>query len=133
MNIYTIHTNKTDPNPLENAVFIKEGFSIFAAVLQGFWSLYHKMWLCTAALIVLNISFMLLEKYAIITAGISTAMQIGVLVFVGFEANDWYRKSLETKGFKLFDIISGKDLDEAKKRFLEHNLERKTLNYLEKN
>jgi hypothetical protein len=124
MQIYTVHINKDNPEPLENAIFVKEGFSIYAAIFQGFWALYHKMWLCAAALIVVNMCFIALEKYAIISSDMSTILQLGVLVFIGFEANDWYRLSLRNRGYELFEIVSGKNLDEAQYRFFSSSFDK---------
>jgi hypothetical protein len=115
MKTYTIHLPPS--KSLENAVFVKEGFSLWAALFQGFWALYHKMWLCAAALIVANMCLFLLAEHAIITGDVLVILRLGLFVYIGFEANDWRRLSLSKNGYELVDVISGKDESEAKFRF----------------
>lgn len=117
MKTYTIYINKNNPESLEEAVFVPEGFSFWAAVFTAFWMLYHRLWLCAAALIVINICFIALENHGIISPEVSSILQLGILVYIGFEANDWHRRSLGRKGYEFSEIIAAKNLEEAKQRF----------------
>ncbi|MCE3231869.1 MAG: hypothetical protein K0R98_126 [Rickettsiaceae bacterium] len=117
MKIYTIHIDKNNPEYLERAEFIQEGFSLWAAVFLVFWAIFHRMWLCAAALIVANICFITMENSGIINHSVSLVLQLGFIAYVGFEANNWYRRSLERKGYEFYEIIAAKNIEEAKYKF----------------
>lgn len=117
MNIYTIHTKKNDKFNPENAIFIKEGFSLWAAIFQLFWAIYHGMWLCAAALFFAEMFFLILEKSAIMNELSVTVLNIGMFLLVGFCANDWRRSNLEKNGYELLDVVSAGNLNEAKQKF----------------
>jgi len=122
MKTYTVLVKKGDENNLEEATFIKEGFSLWAAVFQVLWALFHKMWLCAAALIVVAISFLIVEKCDIIKTDMLEVLRIGLFVFIGFSANDWYLKSLHKKDYIIYDIVTGNNEDEAKRRFFDRQM-----------
>lgn len=117
MKIYTVYVNKSCADYLENARFIKEGFSLWAAVFHVFWAIFNRMWLCAAALIVVNICFFVLEKYGIMSANTLAILQTAFFFILGFEANDWKRADLEKKGWQQLDIIAAKNEQEAQARF----------------
>ncbi len=119
MKIYTVHVKQGLTNPLEDAVFVKEGFSLWAAILQILWTIYNKMWICSAVLFAISILFVLLERNGIISVEVAGVLKIGVFALIGFEANNWYQKSLESRGFTLFDTVSGTDLLDAQRRFYD--------------
>jgi hypothetical protein len=117
MKIYTVYVNKSCSDYLENARFVEEGFSLWAAIFQGFWAVYNRMWLCAAALIVVNICFFALEKYVIMSPNTLSILQMAFFVLVGYEANDWKRVDLEQKGWELFEIVAAKNEIEAQAKF----------------
>lgn len=121
MKIYTVHLKKDSQTSLEDTIFVKEGFSLWGAIFQPLWALYNRMWLYALLLVLVAVFFIILQKYAIIGGATASVLKFGFLIFVGFSANDWYRKSLSKKGFVLFDIVSANSLLEAKHRFLTVN------------
>ncbi len=100
-----------------NITLKKEGFSLWAAVLQVFWALYHRMWLCSAALFFASMVFLALENNAILNESAMTVLRLGFFILVGYSANDWLRASMDKKGYEIFDVVYAKNLDEAKQRF----------------
>ena len=119
MKLYTVLVKEDSDDKLETALFIKEGFSFLAAIFQTLWALYHKMWLCAAALIVVAIGFFLMKNYGIMKTDLVQILEIALLIFIGFSANDWYSKHLQKKGYIVYDVVSGKNEDEARIRFFD--------------
>lgn len=126
MKIYTIYAKETDPNLLENAIFIKEGFSWLAAILHFFWALYHKMWWVSFILLAIGVSLTLLEINGYIALDIIQAIRFGLLLFIGSNFNDWHRYTLKKKGYIFYGVVSAKNEDEASYKFLTNMLQRNT-------
>lgn len=126
MKIYTAHLKPNDPNPLEDIILVEEGFSWFAAIFHVFWALYNKMWKVAAIVFAIEMIFVILEVQGIITTSVADAARMGFLLMVGFWFNDWYRASLEEKGYILQAIVSGKNEDEARYKVMSGMLQRST-------
>ena len=118
MNIYTVYTKPNDPNALENAIFIKEGFSWFAAILHFFWAFYHRMWLVGAVLLAIEITLTSLQLRGYVQMETIESIKIGILLLIGANFNDLYRKNLEQKGYVFQDVISGKNEEEARCKYM---------------
>lgn len=117
MKIYNVYVDPNEAEPLEGAVFVKEGFSFAAAVMSFFWALYHRMWVVGAALFVVQMVLSLVDKKQILHADAVTILTTGLMVFVGYSANDWYGRNLSGRGKILFDVVSGKNKSDAERRF----------------
>ncbi len=123
MKIYTVYVKNGRRENLESAFFVREGFSFLAGIFQTLWAVYNRMWVCAAVLLAVNIFILVLLKDEIINPEVSAVVKIGLFVFVGFSANDWYRADLSKKGFKFFEVVSGENLLDAKRRFFSSYLE----------
>jgi hypothetical protein len=123
MKIYTIHTNLSDPNPLENLVLIKEGFSWSGAFFQVFWALYNKMWLFSLILFSVSMILLVLNVKGIIGDGVSEAVKFGFFLVIGFSFNDWRRYDLENKGYIMSGVVSAKNEDEARYKIISDMLQ----------
>jgi hypothetical protein len=110
MTIYSIHG---DPSKPEEAVFVREGFSIAAFIFQPFWALINRMWVTAAALFAIGISISTL----ITQPAIQSIASLAVALVFGFAANDLRRRSLALKGRKDLGLVSGESLEEAELRF----------------
>lgn len=119
MKIYTVHVNPEEAEPLETAIFVKEGASVWAAIFQPFWSLYNKMWICAVLLLGANILLGYLDMNYFVASEVLTALNTGLIILVALSANDWYRLSLKKRGYILFDVVSGDNEAEAQQRFFD--------------
>lgn len=126
MNIYTIHIKENDPNQLENAIFIKEGFSWMGSVLHVFWTLYHKLWLVSFILFAIEAILAFLQIKGYLSEGVTEALKIGLLLLIGAHFNDLYRANLARKGYVLYGVVSGKNEDDAQYKFMSEMLQRST-------
>jgi hypothetical protein len=126
MKIYTIYAKESDSHPMENMILIKEGFSWRAAILHLFWAFYNKMWAIGGILLAVNLLFSVLEKQGYIPSGVVQSMQVGVMLFVGCNFNDWYRQYLEKQGYSFCGVVGGKDVDDASSKYMSEMLQRTT-------
>lgn len=119
MRIYTVHINPERKNPYENPVFVEESFNWAAFIFRPFWALAHKLWLAAAVLFVLMIGGEVLVAQGILPVHIYSILNLGIMLYVGFQANDWRRAKLRSQGYIVCDIVTGSDLVGAEQRFFD--------------
>jgi hypothetical protein len=117
--VYTVHINPKLPNAYENPVFVREGFNIYALIFSGFWTLYHRLWWPTFAIVVVELFFLHLFDSGTVNEIGRSVMEMGFALFVGFEANDWQRAGLARRGYVIADIVTGDSLIRAEQRFFD--------------
>jgi hypothetical protein len=119
---YTVH----EPHPFaedvdERAtrlVFVKEGFAFWAFIAPVIWLLFNRMWLV--------LLFFVLATLAVVTAatlaGGNPTMtgwaSFALNLIFGFEARNIRRRMLAAKGYDLIGVVTGRDLEDAERRFL---------------
>ena len=120
MSIYTVYINPKAPSPLETTVFIEEGVSFFAIIFHWIWMLSHKMWWQgIVTFIIMNIAVPYMTEKAYMNAETATKILGALVIWIGINANDWWRNSLSRKGFVLYDIVSAKNKEAAEQRFYD--------------
>tara|TARA_Y100000588_G_scaffold221599_1_gene235515 strand:- start:961 stop:1362 length:402 start_codon:yes stop_codon:yes gene_type:complete len=122
MRVYTVHERPywliSEADMADHPVtLVREGFSWFALGLPLIWALWHRLWLVALALVIGAVAFnmvvALLElggPYVLIVGG-------GLLLWIGFEANDFRRWLLRRNGWFDAGVVSGRDRDEAEWRY----------------
>jgi lysylphosphatidylglycerol synthetase-like protein (DUF2156 family) len=116
---YLVYTKPDSDDVAESTIFIKDGFSLWAALLGCIWLAYHRIWRVALPLFLLTVILQILTADAIIAERLAYAIELGLLLFVGFSASEWYARALEDKGYVLSDIVTGRDDTEAQQRFFE--------------
>ena len=117
MKIYNIYSEQNKKLSVESAVFIKDGFSIYAAIFQIFWFLHHKMWLHFIVFAFIMFGLSILYDGEIITQDLYLKLDFFIIVVIGCFANTWRVADLEKKKFQLHDVICEKDLDNVKMKY----------------
>ena len=122
MSVYTVHkapARAEAASAAERFVFVRDSFSWWAFLLAPLWMLRHRMWLVLAAYVVATgaIEFALLMFGASRTAIVIVGLLISLLV--GLEASTLRRLALRRRGWSNVGIISGKDLEDAERRFFD--------------
>jgi hypothetical protein len=119
--VYTIHVDRADPehvHALERMVLIPEKFNIWAFVFGPIWLLANRLWLAFFAWLV----FLALLGFAGVLFGLPAValsfIHYSVSLLLGLEANDMRRKRLERRGIVQVDVSSGRNAEEAERRFL---------------
>jgi len=119
VHIYTVHINPSLPQPYEAVEFVEEGFNWKAFIFSGFWALYNKLWWSALGIFAYN-AFMaqLLSSHTFSHTGVGI-LQLGLELFIGFQANDWRRTNLKKRGFITADVVTGDSLIRAEQRFFD--------------
>ena len=116
MRVYTVHERPIPQGVDRDVVLIKEGFCWPAFFVTVLWALYHRLWLGV---------IVYLAAAAVLGVGIQaagpdevteTAVAVGFALVVGFEANDWRRRSLARRGYRLRGVAAGQNLEAAEQR-----------------
>ncbi len=113
MKLYSVYVRKHAPNPLESALFVKQGFNFWAFLLTPVWSLYKRLWIVSAVLIA--VSVLLAHSDSIAFNLISVVFSI----WFGMEANNFLTMKLERKNYILFDVVGARDKYSAEQRFYD--------------
>jgi uncharacterized membrane protein YccC len=118
MRVYTVHVppfSGRDPDP----ILIREGFSRTAFLFGPLWSLVHRMWLVTVAMVVFLLVLGSAMDAVPLDAFVQTVVSLAVAVLIGFHGNDWRRRSLTKRGYREVGVVAAHSLDEALARYLD--------------
>ena len=101
-----------DADP-DKVAFIPEGFSWGALVFTFFWALFHRLWLVAAlvfaAFTLLNVAV----QQEMLEPVISSLLQIGVAVILGFEGRGLQVMALERSGYRRAGLIQATEPEAA--------------------
>jgi hypothetical protein len=120
MHIYTIHEHgDTPPGERDpHAVFVREGFSLFALLFSILWFMFHRMWRETVLIAVaITLIFVIAIGGDLGTIGgnaLRMVFSLGVAVF----AHDIWRAALARRGFREVGVASGSNVEEAALEYL---------------
>ncbi|MSO64674.1 MAG: DUF2628 domain-containing protein [Alphaproteobacteria bacterium] len=112
MRVYSVHQS---PDPLadEQIVLVKEGFCWPALLLPLIWPLVRGLWPVALGVVLVNVVLVVLALPELIT----TAIGIAALVLYAAEANDLRRWMLRWRGWREVGVVTGRQRDEAERRF----------------
>jgi len=119
MRLYSVHLRAHGRDPERDLVLVKEGFSWPAFVFTAFWAVATRMWLPAMVLF----TVVVLSGWAVhwfrpgetVEGLLSTAVALGI----GLVGNDVRRWWLGRQGFQEVAMVSGKNDEEAMRRFLD--------------
>ena len=89
---------------------VKEGFILWAFLLNIVWLFYKKVFKWGFLILLLMVGVFFLESSGFIYPSLAQIIQMTISVLVGFEAGDWYEKTLKKRGYKFLGHASGKDV-----------------------
>jgi uncharacterized membrane protein YgcG len=123
MRTYTVHE---PPNRAagrleraETLVFVRDGFSLIAALLTPFWLIAHRLWLPLVG----YLGLVAIIEIAASTTGagsqIAGWVTLAVHLLIGLEGDTIQRWALERRGFETVGSVSGRTADECERRFFE--------------
>lgn len=125
--IFTIYTNPSDRDEIENTEVVPEGFSWLAFIFPIIFLLYKKCWILAISWLALTTfaQYIILEvelnklPYTII---LFNAVTFLARILLGFHIYDYIRFKLERKGYILQDIIAEDNRNRALQRYFDRNL-----------
>lgn len=122
MVIFNVHEPpNVSANRLQSAeqlVFVKDGYAWLAALVPPLWLLWKRMWLEFAIYAVATGLLVWLLASAGAT-NVSNALLLIIQIVFGFEAGALYSASLERRGWRVVGTVSGRNAEDAERRFLE--------------
>jgi hypothetical protein len=120
--IYTVHEPPNAPaNRLESAeqlLFVKDGFSWPAALLPPLWLLWKRMWL-EFAIYAGGTGLMVWALTSMGATDTTSALLLIIQIVFGFEAGALYSAALERRGWRAVGTVTGRNAEDAERRFLE--------------
>ncbi|MFO1242804.1 MAG: DUF2628 domain-containing protein [Rickettsiales bacterium] len=120
--IYSVHVDPAASKPMENAVFIPEGFNFFAFLFSVFWALYHRLWIVAGVYVLLAGGATLIAKTYGMHPSSVMVIDLGVRIMFALSANDFWRGTLEKKGWITTDVIVAGSEIEATHRFYDRHV-----------
>jgi hypothetical protein len=114
--IYSVYVRKDSKNPLDTAIFIKQGFNFLAFLFTMVWAFFNRLWFTGIVLTIFTIFFELGDSIEFSTASLIMA------IWFGFEANNFKSRRLERIGYIIFDVVTGIDKLAAQTRFYDKYL-----------
>ena len=123
MQTYTVYEPRPAPEDIgERAaglVFIKEGFSILAFLAAPLWLAAYQLWVELAVYLGVTMAIGLLIALLGGPDEVRSGAAIVINLIFAFEARDIRRRALEAHGYVLKAVVSGRNLDECERRFLQ--------------
>lgn len=123
MMTYTVHEPPGAPaDRIERAealVFVRDGFSAFAAFLTPFWMLANRLWLALLGYLVAVMLLGALIGVLGVGQDIAGALMFAGHMIVGFEADAIRRWSLGRQGYSMIGSVNGRTTDDCERRFFE--------------
>jgi hypothetical protein len=119
MRIYTVHINPGKKHPYESPIFIEEAFNWAAFLFRPFWAFYHKLWIPAFVLLLLMVALEGMVGIGVLPLHIFTFINLGIMVYTGFQGNDWRREKLKRQGYIVSDIVTSDNLVGAEQRYFE--------------
>jgi hypothetical protein len=127
MKVYTVHLPDSarpgDVAGLDRAIFVRDGFHWLAAVLPLLWLLANRIWLGFLAVLAATVAIGALAATNTIGPAPVVALELCLAVFVGVCAADLKGWSLRRRGLPAVDVVSGRDAEEAERRFFDRWLD----------
>jgi hypothetical protein len=121
MSSYTVHepplrAGAAAPVP-ERYVFVRDGFSFWAFLLGPLWMLRHRIWLVLVLYAVISGVFFLVLAIAGAPGSIIGLVGFLIALLIGLEAGTLRRFTLRRRGWKNVGVVTGKDREDAERRF----------------
>jgi len=119
MRLYSVFLRDHGRANDENLLLVKEGFSWPAFVFTFVWALWSRMW--WPAIVIFSV--IVLSGWGAIQLGlgetIETVISVSLGVGLGLVGNDIRRWSLERQGYQEVALVTGKNTEDAMRRFLD--------------
>ncbi len=113
MRIYTVHERPVPLGADRDVVLVKEGLCWPAFLVAPLWALYRRLWLGFLVYVAAVAGLGVAADAVALAAPTEAALSLGFSLLVGFEANDWRRRSLARRGYRLHGVVTGRDLEAA--------------------
>ena len=115
--IYTAHVRQWSASTDREAVFVREGFSWGAFFFSVLWALRYRMWVTALLIFAVSVGLEFATDLARLDPITDAAIGVALALIIGWEGNDWRRRSLDRRGYVTAAVIAAESLLEAERRF----------------
>lgn len=125
MTLYTAHLPDhaaAGETRLMHAVFVKDGFHWLALVFPVFWLLFNRVWWGLLAYFGAVFVLALVGRAAGMPDAAVVAADVLIGLFLGVVAHDVKGWQLRRRGYSRVEVVTGRDLMEAERRFFDRAL-----------
>lgn len=123
MKSFTVHEQPDPPSDrlerAERLVFVKDGFSLVAAIFTPLWLLAHRLWWALLGYVGVVVALNGLGQLAGADQRWLTLASVGIGLLFGFEADALRRWGLQRRGWPMIGSVAGSSLEECERRFFE--------------
>lgn len=119
LKIYNVLSKTASTGELKDVIFVPEGFSFWALVLNGFWLLYHRVWWWAVAYWLVVSGLMELAEAGFISQVQLAIANLVINLLIACEGNNWRLAGYLKRGYKLLDIVAASNEDTAELRFMD--------------
>lgn len=120
--IYTVHIDPSKANPVEKAVFVREGFNIFAFIFGIFWALYQRMWLVALGIAIVEILFVVALQQGLVDGISLDIIRLAFHLMIGFHGNDLRRWTFSRHGYIMPEVVVSDNELRAQQRYFDRVL-----------
>jgi hypothetical protein len=117
MKTYTLHLPRDaqpgDPEVLDRADLVKDGFSWGAFLFTFLWFWFHRLWLAGLAVFLVMAAFDAVLAALHVRPFAGTVAHLLLMLLIGFEANSLRRWTYLRRDRPVVDVVSAYDRDEA--------------------
>lgn len=121
---YTVHERPDPPaardDRAEELVFVKDGFSLFAALLPPVWLIANRLWLVLAGYLAAVFSLIIVFGVLGIPDFWLSYATLALNLIVGFEADSLIRWTLDRRAWRQIANVTGATDEECERRFFEN-------------
>lgn len=123
MNVFTVHEQPHPPvdriDRAEQLAFVRDGFSLWAAILPPVWMAFNRLWLALVLYLVAWVGFNFLLAAAGVDKGLIGLINIAAHLIIGFEASSIRRWTLERRSWTEIGSVLGPNRLDCERRFLD--------------
>ena len=120
--IYTVHIDPSQERSAEKAVFIREGFSLFAFLFGTIWALYNRLWLVAIIVTAVLIALTTADHKDWLSGQTVMILNFAFTLIIGLSANDLRRAALGRKGYITSDVVVSDSELLAQQRYFDRVL-----------
>ena len=121
MPVYTVHApaSVTGGPDTDRAVFVRDGFHVWAAIVPLLWLLWHRLWLALIGYIALTVAAAFALTKLDVGSGVGVAVMALIALLIGLEAASLRRRKLSRGQWRQLDIVVADDREAAERRFFD--------------
>lgn len=121
---YTVHEPPGAPadrlDRAESLVFVRDGYSLTAAIFTPFWAIANRLWLVLVGYVLVVAALELgLRWMGVSNTGAATVLITALHLLVGLEASSLHRWTLRRRGWSDLGSVSGRNSEDCERRFFD--------------